>query len=465
MITPKTAVLARLAALSITMMGFVAVDANAQLEKIKLPEFIESVKFSGDLRLRQEDFYRRGNGYDSTGAPTSNGATTDINGQAVTLITPRTDRRRYRLRYGLEAALRDNMGVGFRLGSGTGQQTSENQTMTGLSGEKPIWIDLAWARWAPSYDKGSFYVQGGKMKNSLWRTSTDDIVWSDDLNPEGFMQGGTYKAGDFTLFGNMLQLNAGQPSKNVNTGVATSENQWCFTEQVGAQAKVGGVTIKSAITYNKWSGTDLAPMALFNGTLKDSGAITQPVASLTGGVAQDGNRRNANGVLLNNFGVAQWSGQADAIIMDIPVSFQFTLLRNLLASGIENSQHTGVNHSGPLARDGYQYGLVVGKAAKAGSIEGGLLYKYAEADCTVSDASDSNFGDGGTNRKGPVFWLAYAPKDWMVLKFKGYITETIDPMIEGNVVAPKAGTTASVVDTAVGRKDINRFQLDLTIKF
>ncbi|MFA5160847.1 MAG: putative porin [Elusimicrobiales bacterium] len=460
--TSKTA--AKIAALSVVLTGMAAA-ADAQLDKIRLPEFVESVKFSGDLRIRQEDFYRRGNGYDSSGNPTSNGTTTDIMGNTVTLITPQTDRRRFRLRYGLEAAFKDTMSAGFRLGTGTGQQVTENQTMTGLSGEKPLWIDLAWMRWAPSYDNGSFYVQGGKMKNELWRPYSDDIIWSDDLNPEGFMEGGQYKLGGLALFANLLQMDAGQPSKNSFTGEASSDNQWCITEQLGAEGKVSDVKIKSAVAYNRWTGRDLGVMPWLNGTLKDSGSVTQPVPSLTGGLAQDGNRRDANGLLLNEFGVAQWSTQVDAPVMGVPVSFQATLLRNVLASGIANSQHTGVNPSAPLARDGYQYGVIAGKAAKEGTWEGGLFYKYAEADCTISDINSADFGDGGTNRKGTTFWLAYAPRDWMQIKAKGYITETIDPMIEGNVVSGKSGSTTPVVDTAVGRKDINRFQLDITFRF
>ena len=87
-------------------------------------------------------------------------------------------------------------------------------------------------------------------------------------------------------------------------------------------------------------------------------------------------------------------------------------------------------------------------AAKAkGTWELAYFKKYAETDSTVADVADSDFGDGGTNRKGHIVWLAYAPTDWMQLKAKAFFTDTIDRQF------------------SPGDKAVNRLIMDVVVKF
>jgi hypothetical protein len=46
-----------------------------------------------------------------------------------------------------------------------------------------------------------------------------------------------------------------------------------------------------------------------------------------------------------------------------------------------------------------------------------------EADATVADAVDSDFGDGGTNRRGHIFWVAYSPLDYLTFQTKYFQTK------------------------------------------
>lgn len=48
---------------------------------------------------------------------------------------------------------------------------------------------------------------------------------------------------------------------------------------------------------------------------------------------------------------------------------------------------------------GYQAGVIVGKASDPQSWEAAYFYKLVETDATVADLADSDFGNGGTNRK------------------------------------------------------------------
>ena len=88
-----------------------------------------------------------------------------------------------------------------------------------------------------------------------------------------------------------------------------------------------------------------------------------------------------------------------------------------------------------------------GKAANKGKWEVAYFNKQVRTDATVADVADSDFGDGGTNRKGHIVWIGYALTDFMNLSVKHFDTEVIN------------------VALAPGRDDINRTQVDLLVKF
>ena len=146
----KTFVVAALTAL-------LAVPASAQLDKLKLSDTIQSIKFSGDLRLRDDMSAKRGAGQNNRG------------------------RLRYRLRFGPEIELPENLTAIIRLGSGTGEQVSTNQSYDNLGAQKALWIDLMYLKWKPTLnDNATTSLHAGRMTNPLWRTYSSDIVWDDD---------------------------------------------------------------------------------------------------------------------------------------------------------------------------------------------------------------------------------------------------------------------------------------------
>ena len=153
---PTRAVIAALLAL-------LAVPVSAQLDKLKLSDTVQSIKFGGDLRLRNDMSKKRGAGQNDR------------------------SRLRYRLRFGPEIELPENLTAIIRLGSGTGEQVSTNQSYDNLSSQKAIWLDQMFLRWKPVlHDDAVTSVQAGRMQNPLWRVYSSDIVWDDDFNPEGF---------------------------------------------------------------------------------------------------------------------------------------------------------------------------------------------------------------------------------------------------------------------------------------
>lgn len=372
----------------LTVLGL-AGPARADADKLKLSDVVKSASFGGDFRGRYESFYRRDPG-----------------------ITDRS-RFRYRIRLGTEMKLPDDLTFGFRLGAGTGEQFSNNQTFDNLASQKSIFVDLAFLAWTPKAPEGlGVRLAAGKAPNLLWRPQSADLIFDDDLNPEGFLEAGSYKAGPVSLFLNALQMVADEDQD-------TARNQWLFSQQAGFEAALpAGASLRSAVAYHKWSD-------------ENRSGFSQVGVNL-------GNRRTAAGVLRNRFGVGEWTTELAGKAV-IPVAAQVTLARNLRAQTL----------GGPRARDGYQFGLILGKAKGQGGWELGAFKKYSESDVTVADVADSDFGEGGTNRVGGIFWLTYNLREWLQARAKFFTTKSLDPNLQA------AGTPLTT----------RRLQLDLQTRF
>lgn len=373
-------------------------------ERLKLADSVQSLKFGGDLRLRDDVSAKRGAGTNDRG------------------------RLRFRLRFGAEAELFDYVTAAFRLGSGTGEQTSTNQSADNLSGQKQIWIDQVWLRYKPAVsENGTVSAVAGRMTNPLWRVYSSDLVWDDDFNPEGFGESVEWVFADagLSLFANGLQAVADEDS---NSG----KNQWVFSSQAGFEKTLPLESrLRLGAAYHKWSDENRSSF----------GQTT----------TQDGNRRLTNGALASQFRVGEVTGQLSSWVGTLPVALQATAIRNWGTTGNGRIQ-------GPVGRDGYQFGLIVGAAKTRGQWEAAYFKKYAQIDATVADVADSDFGDGGTNRVGHIAWLAYNPRDWMQLKVKGFVTDALDRSFP--TVAGQTPTATTNLDKAV-----NRLQLDLSVKF
>jgi len=177
-----------------------------------LPSWLDNLKFSGDLRLREEYFAR-------TNQVGNNGD---------------DDRQRFRLRFGFTKQWpKEDLEVGFRLASGNNNDpTSTNQTMEDNFQKQSIWIDRAYAKWSPKAVKG-LSLTGGKMAQPWVST---DMVWDEDVNPEGaWLQYDIPGLGDFQPFvgGGLFSLtyNAGDTPESTMTAYAVGWN-WNVVKDV-----------------------------------------------------------------------------------------------------------------------------------------------------------------------------------------------------------------------------------------
>jgi hypothetical protein len=145
-----------------------AADFDAEMNsKFTMPSWITSYKLSGDFRGRFDD----------------------QSGDEAGVIA--RERLRYRLRAGLTLDMKDNLEVGFRLGSGDGGPLSNNQTMSGNGSKKSIYVDTAYGKWTPIND-GTWMLAGtfGKMVNPF---DESPMVFDPDYTPEGAALQATYK--------------------------------------------------------------------------------------------------------------------------------------------------------------------------------------------------------------------------------------------------------------------------------
>ncbi len=365
--------------------GTITKEEAAALQAEKLSKWVDRITFYGDFRLRQENFMREDPNVDRS-------------------------RQRFRLRMTTELKIEDFV-IGVRLASGTGEQTSTNQSFSNLFSQKQLWIDRAYLQW-----RGLPWMTltGGKMQNPFFWIYTTDLVWDEDVNPEGVAQNFNFKLSDrFLLFANFGQL--------VLSEVRTDNNdQWLFGEQAGAQI---GVSKNTKMTLAG---------AFYNFKNATKGSFGQ-------NHVQDGNTRvpvttGTPTVLVNNYRVLNLTAEFASKIGSLPVALQGDYVKNL--ADPKSGKDTG-----------YQVGLRLGKASDPETWEFAYYYKLLETDATVADIADSDFGNGGTNRKGHIVWIGYSPTKALMFRTKFFMTKT-----EDETLSP-------------GKDRINRLQVDLAMKF
>ena len=143
--------------------------------------------------------------------------------------------------------------------------------------------------------------------------------------------------------------------------------------------------------------------------------------------------------LVNDYNVLDITAQIGMKAGTIPVSLMGDYVKNMA-----NSRIAGVD----LQDTGYQAGFILGKASDPHTWEFAYFYKVLETDATVADIADSDFGDGGTDRRGHIIWGAYNLTQYLQFKTKYFMTTK-----ESQTAVPSS------------HDDINRLQVDLVMKF
>ena len=394
---------------------------QAYAVKSGMPEWVNSLKFNGDIRLRYDGIYNSDPSFDDR------------------------PRYRYRLRFGATAMLTDNFETGLRLMSGenakggysSGDPISGNSTFQDNGSKKTIFIDLAYLKWSPiNTPAWSGAVIGGKMENPF---VFSDMIFDPDYTPEGLGEQFAYSLTDR----HSLKFNAGE---FVLDETSTSSHDPFL---LGAQVRL------DSIWNTKWQSSFGISGLMISGTknLKSSDVPDQN----KGNTRENSNAGTTNkpsyNALANTFNPVVVDGAVIYTMESFPMYVGAFPIR--LGADYANN---------PAARENNQAfsaGITFGKSGKKGTWDLTYKYKYMESDFWYEELVDSDTGSfyktgtaqsggstgyqPGTNLRGHYFRAAYSPYDFLTLSANYFLFD----LIEGDTKDSQTG----------------RLQVDVTVKF
>jgi hypothetical protein len=287
-------------------------------------EIADGVRLAGDLRLRGESHHRGGS---FAGEDYSRG--------------------RMRVRVGLDVELDEDWDLVFRLATGGGP-TSTNQDFDALDGDKAeLYVDRAFARFQRD-DAPWFELLAGRMPRPYLSTM---MLWDSDYNPDGVVERLTLDSDSGKLF-----LLAGQhvlSLREVGVDPDTDETYGAtlFAVQPGVEFKLGEVGVTLAAGYYYF----------------DS------VADLSAGVAEDSRDHG----IADIYARAKWS-----TVSGLPFSFWAQALMNDEAEG---------------DRTGAGAGIAVGSAKEPGDLKIGVDYFHVDRNAVWVGLADATLMGGLTD--------------------------------------------------------------------
>ena len=129
---------------------------DAEAEQSSAREWIDSIDWDGDLRLRYEGI--------------------DEQGEA------KRDRFRFRGRFGFASELSNKVQFSLRLATSDGNPVSTNLDFGDGFSSKDIAIDRVFVNWNAL---NNLDIAVGKMGRPWFRAGSNSLLWDSDLNPEG----------------------------------------------------------------------------------------------------------------------------------------------------------------------------------------------------------------------------------------------------------------------------------------
>jgi hypothetical protein len=369
-----------------------------------LPDWISRITPFGDVRIRNEAFFRSGDA--------------DRN------------RDRFRLRFGAKVAVNDETEVGFKLASGAaGDPISNNQTFTDTFSFKSIDIANAYIKLAPAQslglDRQWLTVTGGKFDIPLYTPPVPAApVFDKDLTPEGFYESlKAVESKDGFVRG--LALNLGQWifEENSNTGEAAL---YAF-QGVGSFA-LGDVLWNVGVgDYHYVDPSSIAVARNKNSSLNITNNVTLSDGTVVGGRPIDPTKFGPNQDGLDAAGKPITIKKLDSRFNDLdfatdvvvptgapswPIKIFFQFVKNTEASSDDV---------------GYEAGAGIGASKDLGDVSFTYAFERLETDAVVSAFSESDLGhDGGTNTQAHIVQLGYVLLKNLSILSTAYFDKPVD---------------------------------------
>ena len=369
-----------------------------------MSDWVQALKFNGDLRARYEAF------------------NTD-NSQFVD-----RQRLRYRMRFGVVAQMTDNIEAGFKLTSSDpvsgfgGDPISGNTTFQNNADKKFLYIDQAYGKWSPLTGPhwfGSVIV--GKMENPF---VFSDMVFDADYTPEGAAANLAYVINDK----HSVKLAGGYFVLDELSGSSHDPSM------VGVQARWD-----AAWTPKLATSVGAAYLALENETMLPNAGVPN--------MNRGNTRTGAAGNLA--YGYSPFVVDASATYTfdkfplypgPCPIKIAGDYMYNNGAPGSGND----VNGR-PADNSAYSVGFQLGKSGKKGTWDISYTWKSLGANAWWEEFTDSDFGafyaspnspansganvgyGAGTNVKGHILKLSYSPYNSWTVSVKWFLTSLLNP--------------------------------------
>ena len=325
-------------------------------------------------------------------------------------------RGRYRARLGVNAKIVSRASVTLGMNTNGADPRSGNQTLgSGNDFDKDEFrLDLAYATVSPfadgvlpGVDNGYLAVDAGKVKNPfIWKQlGVDNLLFDNDINPEGANLRMTGNLGPVALFANggvyVIDENSGGKDPLLSAGQLGGSIKLADPVSVGARGTI----------YNFSSLDDdfFARAACAN----DSRAGCEDEPGGTGGNITDGlSRRNGS------IQVVETAAFVELRLIDLlPVLFYGSYAQNLSA------RRSLVSYADREA-DAWTVGVFVGDKVKL--IRVGAAYYFVEANAWPSMFLDSDALDGTPNRKGYMAVIERQLFENVDLALRGFMSDRIE---------------------------------------
>ena len=403
-----------------------------------MPDWVERLRFSGDLRVRvQQDNFSGDNAppavlYDEYGSGTNYADTTNTTVDRNRLIL--------RARFGVAAIINDQWTSAIRFSTGnTLGPTSTSSTAGDASGRYQVKIDRAYMKWAPN---SNLSVLAGRMPNPYL---SSDMMFAEELGFDGAAASAGYSLNDQVRFIGV----AGAYALKEN---ALGKDRWMSGLQAGVEWRTSPVFgMRVALARYGFNNVAGEQDTVNYGTA--SYALTQYEA----GFRQKGNSLfRINDPVYDTASRSIW-GQAsqfnvnaltfgfeaahfDPIVIDVSGE----LIQNTGWDAADIANRTG-GYLVTRGTNGHQYRVALGHRAvtRERDWQASVMYRYVEKDATLDALTDPNCGLGGTNLSCVALAGAYG--------------------LDRNLAFGARWMSANRIEGATYR--VNTFQIDLTTRF
>lgn len=395
-------------------------------ERLGLPEWIDRIELTGDLRLRyQLDQFPSGN----TLPAVLNGS--QVRNVPIANTTDDRERQRVRARFGANVHVNDWLDGGIRFTTGQlNTPVTPNQTEGFSQGKYIFGLDRAFLAAKP-YDW--LTLTGGRFANPFYST---DLIWDPDLAFDGLVANANPKLSEHWQVFSTLGAFPLQEVESSDTSRAG--DKWMYAAQAGIEWTANNQSkVKLGMAFYDFKNVEgrLNPATspdIYDGTImpwRQKGNNTFSIdANVPGGVACGATVSGVAGLcgLASKFQLVNFTGQVDLLTFDpVHVILQGDYVKNIGFDRNEILRRT--NNAYKEENEGYQVSLTVGKPLmkKRGDWQVFGGYKYLEADAVLDGFTDSNFHLGGTDAEGFYLGGHYGIGDNAWLSARWFSTDAI----------------------------------------